>query len=78
MIVRAEWPGSVVDVLVRPGQEVEEDEPLMILEGTDASRTSFYINAPEWGKVREVLIEEGDFAYEDDDLVVIGDSDRDE
>lgn len=78
MIVRAEWPGYVVDVLVRPGQEVEEDEPLMILEGTDSSRTSFYINAPEGGKVREVLIEEGDFAYEDDDLVVIGDSDRDE
>jgi biotin carboxyl carrier protein len=76
MIVRAEWPGYVVDVLVRPGQEVEEDEPLIILEGTDASRTSFYINAPECGKIREVLIEEGDFAYEDDDLVVIGDSDK--
>jgi biotin carboxyl carrier protein len=66
MIVRAEWPGYVVDVLVRPGQEVEEDEPLIIIEG------------PEGGKVREILIEEGDFAYEDDDLVVIGDSDRDE
>ncbi len=72
MIVRAEWPGYVVDVLVRPGQEVEEDEPLIIIEGTDASRTSFYINAPEGGKVREILIEEGDFAYEDDDLVSSG------
>ena len=77
MIVRAEWPGYVVDVLVRPGQEVEEDEPLLILEGTDSSHTSFYIHAPECGRVREVLIEEGDYAYEDDDLVVIGDSDRD-
>ncbi len=78
MIVRAEWPGYVMDVLVRPGQEVEEDEPLMILEGTDVSRTSFYINAPECGKIREVLLEEGDFAYEDDDLVVITDSERDD
>ena len=78
MIVRAEWPGYVVDVLVRPGQEVEEDEPLLILEGTDSARSSFYIHAPECGKVREILIEEGDFAYEDDDLVVIGDSDKDE
>lgn len=78
MIVRAEWPGYVVDVLVRPGQEVEEDEALMILEGTDASRTSFYIHAPEAGKVREILIEEGDFAYEDDDLVVIGDSEKED
>jgi len=78
MIVRAESPGYVVDVLVRPGQEVEEDEPLMILEATDSAHSSFYINAPEGGKVREILIEEGDFAYEDDDLVVIGDSDRDD
>ncbi len=78
MIVRAEWPGYVVDVLVRPGQEVEEDEHLLILEGTDSSRSSFYIDAPEGGRVREILIEEGDFAYEDDDLVVIGESDRDE
>ncbi|MEI6593634.1 MAG: acetyl-CoA carboxylase biotin carboxyl carrier protein subunit [Holophagaceae bacterium] len=77
MIVRAEWPGYVVDVLVRPGQEVEEDEPLLILEGTDSAHSSFYIHAPECGRVREVLIEEGDYAYEDDDLVVIGDSDRD-
>jgi len=76
MIVRAEWPGYVVDVLIRTGQEVEEDEPLMILEGTDVSRTSFYVHAPEGGKVREILIEEGDFAYEDDDLVVLGDSDK--
>ena len=77
MIVRAEWPGYVVDVLVRPGQEVEEDEALLILEGTDAARTSYYVHAPECGKVREILIEEGDFAEEDDDLVVLGDSDRD-
>jgi biotin carboxyl carrier protein len=78
MIVRAEWPGYVVDVLVRPGQEVDEDEPLMILEGTDSSRSSFYVNAPEGGKVREVLIEEGDFVYEDDDLVALGDSEKDD
>ncbi len=75
--VRAEWPGYVMDVLVHPGQEVEEDEPLMILEGTDAQHTQFYINAPEGGRVKEVLIEEGDFAHEDDDLLVIGDADSD-
>lgn len=75
MIVRAECPGTVVDVLVRPGQEVEEDEPLMILEGTDASHSSIYVHAPESGQVQEVLLEEGDFAYEDDELVVIQDAD---
>ena len=75
MIVRAEWAGTVVDVLVRPGQEVEEDEPLMILEGTDPSHSSIYVHAPEGGQIQEILLEEGDFAYEDDDLVVIQDAD---
>jgi acetyl/propionyl-CoA carboxylase alpha subunit len=41
MIIRAEWPGYIVDVLVAPGQEVEEDETLMLLEGTDATHTPF-------------------------------------
>ena len=69
MIIRAEWPGYVVDVLVAPGQEVEEDETLMLLEGTDATHTPFYVNAPEAGKIRAILMEEGDFAEEDDDLL---------
>jgi len=78
MIVRAEWPGYVVDVLVRLGQEVEEDQALMLLEGSDSARTPFYVNAPESGRVRELLVEEGDFAHEDDELVVLGDSDSHE
>lgn len=77
MIVRAEWPGYVMDVLVRLGEEVEEDQALMLLEGTDASHTPFYVNAPEAGRVRELLVEEGDFADEDDDLVAIGEYEGD-
>ena len=72
MIVKAEWPGYVIEVLVRSGQEVEEDEPLVLLEGTDAQRSTFYIHAVEGGKVKEIFVEEGDFAHEDDDLLVIG------
>lgn len=75
-IIRAEYPGYVMDVLVRPGQEVEEDEPLMILEGTDAQHTQFYVNASVGGKVKELYVEEGDFAQEDDDLVAIGDAEE--
>ena len=71
MIVRAEWPGYVMDVLVRLGEEVEEDQALILLEGTDSSHTPFYINSPEAGKVREILVEEGDFAEEDDELVAL-------
>ncbi|MBL0211548.1 MAG: hypothetical protein IPQ13_11670 [Holophagaceae bacterium] len=77
MIVKAEWPGYVMDILVKLGQEVEEEEPLMLLEGTDSGHTPFYIHSPEAGKVRELLIEEGDFAAEDDDLVLLGDIDGD-
>jgi biotin carboxyl carrier protein len=69
MIIRAEWPGYVVDVLVAPGQEVEEDEALMLLEGTDSTHTPFYVSAPESGKIKQILLDEGDFAEEDDDLV---------
>ena len=69
MIIRAEWPGYVVDVLVVPGQEVEEDETLMLLESSDSTRTPFYVSAPESGKIKQVLLDEGDFADEDDDLV---------
>ena len=73
MIIRAEWPGYVVGVLVTPGQEVEEDESLMLLEGTDTSHTPFYISAPESGKIKRLLVEEGDFAEEDDELVELAD-----
>ena len=75
MIIRAEWPGYVMDILVTPGQEVEEDEALMLLEGTDSTHTPFYVSAPESGKIKQVLLEEGDFAEEDDDLVEMAESD---
>lgn len=71
MMVRAEWPGYVMDVLVRLGEEVEEDQALVLLEGTDSSHTPFYVSAPEAGRVREILVEEGDFADEDDELMAL-------
>jgi len=74
MIIRAEWPGYVMDILVTPGQEVEEDEALMLLEGTDSTHTPFYVSAPESGKVKQILLEEGDFAEEDDDLVELAEA----
>ena len=73
MIIRAEWPGYVVGVLVTTGQEVEEDESLMLLEGTDTGHTPFYVSAPESGKIKRILMEEGDFAEEDDELVELAD-----
>lgn len=73
MIVRAEWPGYVIDILVSVGQEVEEEEYLALLESTDSSHTQLYVMAPEAGRIKKVLIEEGDFVGEDDDLFEFSD-----
>lgn len=75
MIVRAEYPGYVIDVLVSEGQEVDEDEFLILLESTDSSHTQFYIAAPDAGRIRRIMIEEGDFANEDDELLELVDAD---
>jgi len=71
MMIRAEWPGTVVDVFVQVGQEVEEDETLVLMEGTDSARTPFYINAPEACRIKKILVEEGDFSEEDDDILEV-------
>ncbi|MBS1784751.1 MAG: acetyl-CoA carboxylase biotin carboxyl carrier protein subunit [Acidobacteria bacterium] len=76
--VRAEYPGYVMDILVRPGDSVEEEEALILMESTDQDHTPFYVNAPEAGKIKEILLEEGDFADEDDELMVLGDVDSDD
>ncbi len=76
--VRAEYPGYVMDILVRPGDSVEEEEALILMESTDQDHTPFYVNAPEAGKIKEILLEEGDFADEDDELMVLGDVDADD
>jgi len=74
MIISAEWPGCVLDVFVSVGQEVDEDEQLMLLEGTDGDRTQFFVHAPEAGRIVKILVEDGDFAQVDDDLVEIAES----
>ncbi|MCL1893139.1 MAG: acetyl-CoA carboxylase biotin carboxyl carrier protein subunit [Holophagaceae bacterium] len=68
MIISAEWPGYILDVFVSEGQEVDEDEQLMLLEGTDDARTQFFVHAPEAGKIARLLVSDGDFVQEDDEL----------
>ena len=76
MIIKAEWPGYVMEVLVKPGQDVEEDEPLFLMETADNQHSSFYINSPEGGRVKEILVDEGDYMNEDDDMLTMGESDH--
>ena len=74
MKVTSEWPGYVLDIFVSEGDEVDEDEQLMLLEGTDESRTQFFVYAPESGKITKILVEEGDFVQDDDDLLELVDT----
>ncbi|MDR2561113.1 MAG: acetyl-CoA carboxylase biotin carboxyl carrier protein subunit [Holophagales bacterium] len=68
MTINAEWPGYILDIFVSEGEEVEEDQQLMLLEGTDEGRTQFYVHAPEAGKILKILAEDGDYVQEDDEL----------
>jgi biotin carboxyl carrier protein len=54
LVVRAPIPGLIVKVLVAPGQEVGEGEPLVILE---AMKMENELRAPRKGVVHEVRVE---------------------
>ena len=75
MTINAEWPGYILDILVSEGQEVEEDQQLMLLEGTDEARTQFYVHAPEAGKILKILAGDGDYVQEDDELFEMAEAD---
>jgi acetyl-CoA carboxylase biotin carboxyl carrier protein len=54
--VVAPMVGKVVKVLVEVGQEVAEDEPVVMLE---AMKVEMPVVATEDGKVTEILVKEG-------------------
>jgi biotin carboxyl carrier protein len=74
MIISAEWPGYIVEIFVTEGQEVDEDEELMLLEGTDEARSQFYCHAPESGKIAKILVSDGDFVQDDEELIELVES----
>jgi biotin carboxyl carrier protein len=54
--VVAPMVGKVVKVLVEVGQEVEEDEPVLMME---AMKVEMPVVAPEDGTVKEIKVQEG-------------------
>jgi biotin carboxyl carrier protein len=54
--VVAPMVGKIVKVLVEIGQEIAEDEPVVMLE---AMKVEMPVVAPEDGKVVEILVKEG-------------------
>ena len=55
--LKAEITGNVWKVLKAPGDRVEEDEPILILE---SMKMEIPVTSPERGVVKEILIKEGD------------------
>ncbi len=54
--VVAPMVGKVVKILVEVGQDVAEDDPVVMLE---AMKVEMPVVAPEDGKVAEILVKEG-------------------
>ena len=55
--LKAEITGNVWKVLKAPGDRVEEDEPILLLE---SMKMEIPVTSPERGVVKEILIKEGD------------------
>jgi biotin carboxyl carrier protein len=66
--VRAPMPGVIVSTAVAEGDEVEQGEPLLVLE---AMKMENEIQAPRDGVVAELRVSEGDRVDSGDTLVVI-------
>lgn len=66
--IKSQMTGSVWKVEVQVGQEVAEDQEVVILE---SMKMEVPILAQEEGIVTEVLIKEGDFVSEGDVVVII-------
>jgi acetyl-CoA carboxylase biotin carboxyl carrier protein len=66
--VLASMAGSVWKILVKVGDQVEEDQDVVILE---SMKMEIPIAAEFDGTVKEVKVNEGDFVNEGDVIVVV-------
>jgi acetyl-CoA carboxylase biotin carboxyl carrier protein len=66
--VTAHITGTVWKIDVEVGDEVEEDDEVIILE---SMKMEMPIEAPCDGTVKEILVEEGDSVDEDDVVMII-------
>ena len=66
--IKAPMPGSVLDVKVKPGDEVQNGDVLLVLE---AMKMENELTSSTAGKVTEVLVKKGDTVNSGDPLVII-------
>ena len=66
--VKAELVGNVWKITAKPGDEVVEDDVLMILESL---KMEISVTAPRAGKVKEIRVKETEVVKEGQVLVVL-------
>ncbi len=66
--VKAELVGNLWKIVVEVGQEVEEDDTLMILE---SMKMEIPITSPITGTVKEIRVAEGDVVQEGQTVAVV-------
>ena len=66
--VKAELVGNVWKITAKPGDDVVEDEVLLILE---SMKMEISVTAPRAGKVKEIRVKETDVVKEGQVLVVL-------
>jgi len=67
--VRAQMPGKIVRVMVKEGDSVERDQPILVME---AMKMENEIRAPQAGVVETVKVAEGQAVESGADLASIG------
>ncbi|HHL22911.1 MAG TPA: biotin/lipoyl-binding carrier protein [Aliiroseovarius sp.] len=67
-IVESEIAGTVWKIVARPGAELEEDDPILILE---SMKMEIPVLMPEDGRVENLLVAEGDTVREGQPLAEI-------
>ncbi len=65
-VIRAPLPGTIVDILVRPGDAVEEGQTVLILE---AMKMESEIHTHLSGKIKSVQVVKGASVHENDALI---------
>ena len=66
--VLSEIPGTVFKIEVKVGDEVAEDDTVIILE---SMKMEIPVGAPRAGRVAEILVEEGEAVEEGQEVAVI-------
>lgn len=67
--ITAPMPGKIVKILVKVGEQVREDDELLILEAMKMENPIFSTSG---GTVNEIKVKEGDSVSADQVLIVLG------